>query len=153
MLNHWGTVCVDSIGIQLFRGKLSEKVHPTINPEKLCGWFWVHCSSEKFERMAREAMNVCLPVLKESNKSKVWQLQCQEQCFDHLHITFRGYRVHILSDSLSRKSCIRLPLQLYNHLYKPLNFGVRNLWLKIKSNGPLILCEAVKFVGMGGELP
>ena len=153
MPNHWGTVCVDSIGIQLFRGKLSEKVHPTINPEKLCGWFWVHCSSEKFERMAREAMNVCLPVLKESNKSKVWQLQCQEQCFDHLHITFRGYRVHILSDSLSRKSCIRLPLQLYNHLYKPLNFGVRNLWLKIKSNGPLILCEAVKFVGMGGELP
>ena len=72
-------------------------------------------------------MNVCLPVLKESNKSKVWQLQCQEQCFDQIHITFRDYRVHILSDNLSRKSCIRLPLQLYDHFYKPLNFGVRSL--------------------------
>ena len=72
-------------------------------------------------------MSVCLPVLKESNKSKVWQLQRQEQCFDHIHITFRDYRVHILSDNLSQKSCIRLLLQLYDHLYKPLNFGVRSL--------------------------
>jgi len=28
------------------------------NPEMYCGWFWVHCSSKKFERMAREAMDV-----------------------------------------------------------------------------------------------
>jgi len=99
-------------------------------------------------------MSVCLPVLKESNKSKVRQLQCQpEQCFDHIHITFRDYYVHILSDNLSRKSWVRLLLQLYDHLYKPLNLGVRSLWLKNKSNGPLILCEVIKFVGMGGELP
>ena len=32
------------------------------NPERYCGWFWVHCSSKKFERMSREAMDVCLRV-------------------------------------------------------------------------------------------
>ena len=25
------------------------------NPERYWGWFWVHCSSKKFEGMAREA--------------------------------------------------------------------------------------------------
>ena len=40
------------------------------NPKRYCGRFWVHRSSKKFERMAREAMNVCSRVLKESNKSR-----------------------------------------------------------------------------------
>ena len=40
------------------------------NPEGYCGWFWAHCFSKKFERMAREAMEICLQVLKESNKSR-----------------------------------------------------------------------------------
>ena len=34
------------------------------NPERYCRWVWVHCSSKKFERMAREAMDICLRVLK-----------------------------------------------------------------------------------------
>ena len=38
------------------------------NPERYCGWFWVHSSTKKFERMAGEAMDICLRVLKESNK-------------------------------------------------------------------------------------
>ena len=38
------------------------------NPERYCGWFLVHCFSKKFQRMAREGMDVCLRVLKESNK-------------------------------------------------------------------------------------
>ena len=70
MLNHWGTVCVDSIGIQLFRGKLSEKVHPII-PKGYVGVFEFTVLQRTFERMAEEAMSVCLPLLKESNKSKV----------------------------------------------------------------------------------
>ena len=37
--------------IQLFRKRLSEKVHATI-PKGYCEWFRVHCSSKKFERMA-----------------------------------------------------------------------------------------------------
>ena len=52
---------------------LSEKVagkSARDNPERYCGWFKVNCSSNKFERMAREAMDVCLRALKESNKSR-----------------------------------------------------------------------------------
>ena len=36
------------------------------NPKRDCGWFSVHFSSKKFERMALEAMDMCLRVLKES---------------------------------------------------------------------------------------
>ena len=39
-------------------------------PERYCRWFWVDCSSKKFKRMTLKAMDVCLRVLKESNKSK-----------------------------------------------------------------------------------
>ena len=39
------------------------------NPERYCAWFCIHCFSKKFERMAREAMDIFLRVLKESNKS------------------------------------------------------------------------------------
>ena len=53
------------------------------NPERYCGWFWVRCSSKKFERMAREAMDVCLRVLKESNKRN-FDSYCLEQCIDHI---------------------------------------------------------------------
>ena len=42
-------------------------MHATI-PKSFVGGFEVHCSSKKFEKMAREAMDVCLQVLKESNK-------------------------------------------------------------------------------------
>ena len=55
------------------------------NPKRNCGWFWVHCSSKKFKRMAREALEVCLSVLKE-----VRQLQCQEQCIDHIPYYLSG---------------------------------------------------------------
>ena len=34
------------------------------NAERYCGWFLVHCFSKKFQTMAREAMDVCLRVLK-----------------------------------------------------------------------------------------
>ena len=40
------------------------------NPKRYCRWFWGHCSSKKFERMAWEATDISLRVLKESNKSR-----------------------------------------------------------------------------------
>ena len=40
------------------------------NPERYCGWLWIHCSSKNFERMTREAMDIGLRVLKKSNKSR-----------------------------------------------------------------------------------
>ena len=53
--------------IQLFRERLSEKVHATI-PKGIVGGFEFTVLSKKFERMAREAMDICLRLLKESNK-------------------------------------------------------------------------------------
>ena len=38
-------------------------------PERYCGWFWIHCSSKKVERMVFEAMDICLRVLKEIERS------------------------------------------------------------------------------------
>ena len=60
------------------------------NPERYCGCFWVHCFSKKFQRMAREAVDVCLRVVKKSSKSSVWQLQCQEKCIDHIPYYLSG---------------------------------------------------------------
>ena len=44
-------------------------MHATIQ-KGIVGGFEVHCSSKKFEKTAREAMDVCLRVLKESNKCR-----------------------------------------------------------------------------------
>ena len=43
------------------------------NPERYCGWFCLPCSPKKFERMAREAMDICSWVLME--QKLVQQLQ------------------------------------------------------------------------------
>ena len=76
------------------------------NPKRYCGWFWVHSFSKKFQRMAREAMDVCLRVLKESNKSRFYSYSVEESALIISHITFRDCRVHSFSDNLSRNSCI-----------------------------------------------
>ena len=46
---------------------------------------------------------------KGKQQKQVRQLQCQEQCIDHIpyYFNFRDYSVHIFSDSLSRNSCMR----------------------------------------------
>ena len=51
--------------IQLFREGSSEKVHATIAIGIVGGF-----ELTKFERIAQEAMDICLLVLKESNKSR-----------------------------------------------------------------------------------
>ena len=49
--------------------------------QRCIGWFWVHCSSKKFERMAREAMDVCLLLLKENNKSRFDSFSVRDSVF------------------------------------------------------------------------
>ena len=79
------------------------------NPERYCGWFRIHCYSKKFERMTREATEVCLRVLKESNKSRFDSHIVRNSVLIISHITFpRDCRVHILSNNLSRNSCVSL---------------------------------------------
>ena len=75
-------------------------------PNRYCGWFWAHCFSKKFERMAGEAMDICLRVLKESNKSRFDSYSVRNSVLIISHITFWDCRVHMFSDNLSRNSCI-----------------------------------------------
>ena len=76
------------------------------NPEKYCGLFWVRCSSKKFERMAREAIDVCLRMLKKGNNGRFDNCSVRNSVLIISHITFRGCRVHIFSDNLSQNSSI-----------------------------------------------
>ena len=81
--------------IQLFRERLSEKVHAN-NPERYCRWFWVHCSSNNFERMTRKAIDVFfLWVPKESNKSSLDSFSVRNSVLIISHITFQDCRVRI----------------------------------------------------------
>ena len=78
-------------------------------PERHYGWFSVHFSSKKFERIARETMDVCLRVLKQSNKSRFDSYSVRNSVLIISQITFWDCRVQISSDNLSRNSCIRIP--------------------------------------------
>ena len=60
------------------------------NPEKYCGWFCLPYSPKKFERMAREATDICSQVLKESNKSRFSRYSRLEQCIDHISYYLSG---------------------------------------------------------------
>ena len=65
------------------------------NPERYCGWFWVNCSSKKFERLSLKAMDECLRVLKESNKTRFDSYSVRNTVLITSHITFRDCRAHI----------------------------------------------------------
>ena len=58
--------------------------------------------------MVWEAMDICLRLLKESNKSRFDSYSVRNSVFSISRITFRDCRVHILSDNLSRNSCIQI---------------------------------------------
>ena len=78
------------------------------HPERYFRWFCVHSSSSrKFERVAREATDVCLRVLKESSKSRFDSSSVRNSVLIISHNTFRDCLVHIFSDNLSRSSCIQ----------------------------------------------
>ena len=79
------------------------------NAKRYCGWFSVHCS-KKFARMAREAMDICLQLLKERNNRRFGSYSVRNRLLIILiisHITFRDCRIHIFSINLSRNSCIK----------------------------------------------
>ena len=88
------------------------------NPEGYCGWFLVHCSLKKFERMGGEATDICLRVLKESKKSRFDSYSVRNSVLIISHITFRDCRVHIFPDNLSRNSCIYYKLTSGLHTFQ-----------------------------------
>ena len=56
--------------------------------------------------MAREAIDVCLSVLKESNNRRFDSYSVRNSVLIISHITFRNCSVHIFSDNLYRNSCM-----------------------------------------------
>ena len=116
-LRLWWRVAFDSLRIQLFWRKVVGK-SASGNPDWYCGWFWIHCSSKRFERMTREATDVCLRVLKESEKSRfIDSYSFRNSVLIISHITFRDCRVHIFSDNLSRNICRPNLLCFYKTLF------------------------------------
>ena len=69
--------------IQLFRERLSGKVHATIL-KGIVGGFEFSFFQRNLKELARKAMEMCLRVLKESNKSRFDSYSRQEQCIDHI---------------------------------------------------------------------
>ena len=90
-------------------------MHATI-PKGIVGGFKFTVLQRNFERMTGEAMDVCLRVLKESNKSRFDSYSVRNSVLIIPHITFRDCRVHIFSVNLSRNSCIHLVIELFNRI-------------------------------------
>ena len=91
--------------IQLFRERLSEKVHATI-PKGIVGGFEFSVFQRNLKELARKAMEMCLRVLKESNKSRFDRYSRQKQCIDHIPYYLSALSLAHFSDNLSRNSCI-----------------------------------------------
>ena len=90
--------------IQLFRERLSGKVHATIL-KGIVGGFEFSFFQRNCKKLARKAMEMCLPVLKESNKSRFDSYSRQEQCIDHIPYYLSGLsRAHFFRHS--RNGCI-----------------------------------------------
>ena len=78
------------------------------NPERYREWFWVLCSSKKFKRMARDATDRCLRVLKECNKSRLDSYNVRK-CVDHIAYYLSGLsRAHFFRQPFSKYLVTRL---------------------------------------------
>ena len=84
-------------------------MHAT-NPKGIVGGFELTVFQRNLkewqERPSAEAVEICLRVLKESNKSRFDSYSVRNSVLIISHITFLDCRVHMFSDNLSRNSCI-----------------------------------------------
>ena len=88
--------------IQLFRERLSGKVHLTIL-KGIVGGFEFSCFQRHLKELTRKAMDMCLRVLKESNKSRFDSYSRQEQCIDHIpYYLSRLSRAHFFRQPFSK---------------------------------------------------
>ena len=68
-------------------------------------WVVLSFYLKEFERKTQEVKDVCLRVLKESNKGRFDSDSVRNSVLIYLsHITFRDCRLHIFSDNLSRRN-------------------------------------------------
>ena len=75
--------------LQLFRERLSGKVHATIL-KGIVGGFEFSFFQRNLKELAPKAMKMCLRVLKESNKSRFDSYSRQQQCIDHIPYYLTG---------------------------------------------------------------
>ena len=90
---------LDCCSIQLFREKLSEKVHATV-PKGIVGGFKFTVLERNLKELVRKAVEMCLRVLKNSNKSRFDRYSRQKQYWSYPMLTPSGYRVHIFPTSV-----------------------------------------------------
>ena len=120
------------------------------NRERYCWWFWVYCSSKKFERMAREAMDLCLRGLGERKATKVdlTATVSGTAYWSYPILPFGIVVCTFFSDNLSRNSRLKIlfTLMQINPLFKLgliLDVSVFNSWkltypLQPRSQGSLL---------------
>ena len=80
---------IEPVYIQLFRERLSGKVHATILKD-IVGGFEFSFFQRNLKELTRKAMKVCLRVLKKSNKSRFNSYSRQEQYIDHIPYYLSG---------------------------------------------------------------
>ena len=99
------THCIqqEPINIQLFRERLSEKVHAT-NSKDIVGGFEFSVFQRNLKELERKAMEMCLRVLKESNKRGFNSYIRQEQCIDYIPYYLSGLsRAHVFRQPFSKQ--------------------------------------------------
>ena len=88
--------------IQLFQERLLGKVHTTI-VKGIVGDFEFSFFQRNLKELARKAVEMCLQVLKESNKSRFDSYSRQEQCIDHIPHFLSGLsRAHFFRQPFSK---------------------------------------------------
>ena len=93
--------------LNLLYTAISRKVHATIL-KGILGGFEFSFFQRNLKELVRKAMEMCLRVLKESNKSRIDSYSRQEQCIDHIPYYLPGLSLHVFSHNLSRNSCIKM---------------------------------------------
>ena len=97
--------------------------------------------------MAQEAMDLCLRVQKESNKSKFDSYSVRNSVLIITHITVRFCRVHIFCDNLSRKSCIFICWMALSNVLTTMVW-LANLRLTVHSFYHLFSPPVLRFTGI-----
>ena len=101
-ISHSSRTPIIALSIQLFRERLSGKVHATILKGIVDG-FEFSFFPRNLKELARKAMEMCLRVLKESNKSRFDSYSRQEQCIDHIPYYLSGLlRAHVFRQTFSK---------------------------------------------------
>ena len=89
--------------IQLFRERLSGKVHATILKGIVGGFEFSFFFQRNLKELVRKAMEMCLRVAKESNESRFDSYSRQEQCIDHIPHYLSGLsRAHFFPQPFSK---------------------------------------------------